>query len=307
MKRQLPPLNPLRTFDAAARHGNFTAAAAELHVTQAAISRQVATLESYLGVKLFVRKNRNIRLTDHGRKYAASIGKALSIIDDAGLIFPSRKARVNTLHIQAYNTLAQYWLIPRLQRFVNERPQLDIQLRTSVEQVDFERGDIHVWLNFGKVNRADLIVVPFLQDAIQPACSVELAASYAGLEMNEILASATVLHASHRRGDWGAWLRHIGLANFRPKRSITFESSALAYEAAAEGLGIALVQLPMVQTHLASGKLALLTDTPLIRPLYHQVVYHPSAADSPTLQAFVEWVNAEAQADGVFVPELAAD
>src|SRR5690606_2488824 len=109
-----------------------TAAAAELNVTQAAISRQVATLEAYLGVKLFVRRNRDIKLTDHGRKYAASIGKALSIIDDAGSIFPSRKARVNTLHIQTYNTLAQFWLIPRLQRFLDERPYLDIQLRTSV-------------------------------------------------------------------------------------------------------------------------------------------------------------------------------
>lgn len=303
MKRQLPPLNPLRTFDAAARQGSFTAAAAELNVTQAAISRQVATLEDYLGVKLFVRRNRDIKLTDHGRKYAASIGKALSIIDDAGLIFPSRKARVNTLHIQAYNTLAQFWLIPKLHRFLSERPQLDIQLRTSVEHVDFERGDIHVWMNFGKVNRTDLIVVPFLQDAIQPACSAELAAAYAGQSMDKILANATILHASHRRGDWSAWLRHIGMTNFRPKRSIIFESSALVYEAAAKGLGIALVQLPIAQSHLASGQLALLADTPLIRPLYHQIVYHPSTADSPTLQAFVEWIKAEVEADGSVVPE----
>lgn len=293
MRRQLPPLNPLRTFDAAARQGSFTAAAAELNVTQAAISRQVASLERYLGVKLFVRRNRDIKLTDHGRRYAASIGKALSIIDDAGLVFPSRKARVNTLHVQAYNTLAQFWLIPRLQRFLESRPNLDIQIRTSVEHVDFERDDIHVWLNFGPVNRSDLVVVPFLQDAIQPACSAELAEAYKGLGMEDILRHATILHASHRRGDWNAWLRHVGVTNLRPRRSIVFESSALVYEAATKGLGIALVQLPIAQAQLSSGQLVPLLDGPLVRPLFHQIVYHPSMADFPALQEFVEWIRSE--------------
>lgn len=142
MARTRPPLNPIRAFETAARHLSFTAAAEELGITQIAVSRQVRVLEEYLEVPLFERSHRSIRLTPEGARLFPAASRALDEIN-AAVASLSMRGRRDVLLVQTYSTFAQRWLIPRLWRFHQRLPTVEIRLSASVAPVDFERGQIH--------------------------------------------------------------------------------------------------------------------------------------------------------------------
>ncbi len=306
MRRSIPPLNPLRTFESAARHRSFTRAAEELHVTQAAVSRQVAALEEYLGFKLFRRHNRDLEITDVGVRYAKAISKGFDIIESATDVLPIGRPHARSLNVRAYNTFAQCWLIPRLARFFELHPNVNLHLRTSVDEVDFDRDDVQMAIHYGRVRQSGVIVEPFLQDVIEPACSPALAAQLGNPPDLRKLKEFPLLQTVHRGQDWAVWLRHASLDN-NNKQVRMFESSVLAYQAAAEGLGIAMAQVPLISKHLEAGQLVLPFKLPLARPYSHQLVYRPASEHVPALRAFRNWIFAEAGEDGLSAASAGQD
>ncbi|WP_374468248.1 transcriptional regulator GcvA [Ferrovibrio sp.] len=289
MNNPLPPLNPLHVFVVAARFENFTRAAEELGVTQAAVSRQIGVLEGYLGLKLFTRKQRQVVLTPVGARYERRLREVFDQISAATEELPVRRGR-RRLNLRVYASFAQGWLIPRLGDFRARHPQIDLNISTSTEPVRFDREEVDIAIQFGRIEQRGVEIVPFLYDVILPVCSPRLLTAVPPLRQPRDLGQHTLLYAQHRANDWQAWLRHVGLPKVAIGKRLTFESSSLAYQAAIEGLGIAIAQLCLVQPILEAGRLVAPFQMPLWRSHAYQLVFPTQKARYPALIMFRDWV-----------------
>jgi len=285
-------LNPLRVFEVAARHESFTEAANELRVSQAAVSRQVSVLEAYLNTQLFRRRNREIKLTDVGAQYARVATQAFDVVELGTEELPLTGRHVPRLHVRAYTSFAINWLIPRLGRFYAKHPEIRLQIRTTVEDVDLNRDDVDLWIHFGRVSHSDLIAEPFLHDVLQPAISPRLLKNKVPKDI-KFLSDLTLLQTVQRPRDWTTWLHHATNGNVKPKRIEVFENSALAYEAAVQGLGFTMAQLPLIERHVHAGSLVPLFK-PLVRADTHHLVYRTARKDFRPLRTFCSWLATEA-------------
>ena len=250
--RRIPSLSALRAFDAAARRLHFADAANELGLTPGAVSRQIQQLETNLGVKLFDRDSRTVKLTEMGKTYAADIASALD-----SLAFASDRIRAGRQHkplrICAYPTFALRWLIPRWREFFDLHPDIDLQLTTSLSQVDPQRDgfDAVVRLTFPHQFEKSAIVLAPLE--IFPVCSPRQTPK---IRRPLDLRGQTLIHSSSRPNDWPRWLRATGLdelASF--KHGPTFESLNLSYQAAIEGAGVAMGVGCLVEEDLRAHRL----------------------------------------------------
>lgn len=235
--RRIPSLAMLRAFDAAARRLHFAEAASELSLTPGAISRQIQQLEAELGVKLFDRNSRAVALTDIGKTYAADVAGALdSLAQASDRIRTGRQHR--PLRICAYPTFALRWLIPRWREFSDLHPDIDLQLTTSLEPVDPQRDgfDAVVRLIFPHQFEKNSIVLAPLETF--PVCRPNQTPK---IRKPSDLRNHTLVHTASRRNDWPRWLRAAGLPELATTKSgPTFESLNLSYQAAIEGVGIAM-------------------------------------------------------------------
>src|ERR1700761_2993332 len=168
----IPPLNPLRVFEVAARLESFTEAAAELGVTQSAVSRQIATLEAALEAQLFVRERHGVRLTKVGRTYRDAVAPAFTMIRAASSALKNRRAE--PLRLRIYTTFAAKWLIKRLPKFQELHPKIRVKLDASVENVNFARDDIDLAIQFGRGDWRGVEKQLLIRDVIQPVCSQKL-------------------------------------------------------------------------------------------------------------------------------------
>ncbi|MGX9393331.1 LysR substrate-binding domain-containing protein [Nitrobacteraceae bacterium UC4446_H13] len=235
--RRIPSLAMLRAFDAAARRQHFAEAASELGLTPGAISRQIQQLEAELGVKLFDRNSRAVALTDVGKTYAAEIASALDNLAQASdRIRAGRQHR--PLRICAYPTFALRWLIPRWREFSDLHPDIDLQLTTSLEPVDplHDGFDAVIRLIFPHQFEKNSIVLAPLE--IFPICRPSQTPK---IRKPPDLRDHTLVHTASRPNDWPRWLRAAGLHELAAmKAGPTFESLNLSYQAAIEGVGIAM-------------------------------------------------------------------
>lgn len=287
MKRVAVPLNPLRAFEAAARLSSFTEAAAELSVTQVAISRQVRVLEDYLGVALFTRGPSSIQLTDAGARLYPAVGRALDEISHAAALV-SRRNRPDVLAIQAYTTFAQHGLIPLLSRFHEKHPGIEVQLSASTQPVDFAHQDIDAairsgigdWPDYESDFLTPIELIPVLSPALLKTADLRQPAD---------LARVTLLHSLARPDDWIAWSRAAGAAGIRQARGLKFENSAMAYEAAIQGVGCAIGIRALVERYLASG--ALVAPFPLTCSMGGYYLIRPKGRiEPPALRVFRDWL-----------------
>lgn len=236
--RKNVPLNALRTFEVAARYESFTAAAEELGVTQVAVSRQVKALEEYLEVPLFKRGHQSLALTQQGAQLQPVLNKSL---DDIYRIVEkvSLRGRSDVVNVQAYTTFAQRWLIPKLTDFNLHHPTIEVRVSASLAPVDFKTQSIDFAIRSGKGPMPDcdsLLLAPII---LTPVCTREYA-ERVGLKSASDLRNATLLHSLARHQDWSTWLAQQGESVERFGNSLRFENSALAYEAAIHGLGVAM-------------------------------------------------------------------
>lgn len=293
MKRVLPPLNPLRMFEAAARHVSFTQAAAELGVSQAAVSRQVAVLENWLKVPLFERLHSELRLTETGARYLESIRGTFDVIDAA-----TRDARVargkGTLQIRACATFARYWLVPRLPRFTAAYPEIAVNLTTTVLPTTFEGTTLDAAIRFGRGDWSGLSTIKVISDALAPVCNPHMPEGAEALYRATDVASFRVLQSRHRRSDWVDWCAFTGV-RLSPAKTITLESSAQIYQAAREGVGIAMGQIRLLDEQLSAGELLMPIDDVLERPLGYHFTMPSHARPNASLRAFRDWLLDEAR------------
>lgn len=289
----LPPLSALRTFDTAARHLSFTKAAEELCVTQSAVSRQVRLLEEFLNLKLFERRHRTLVLTVEGERYQRDIAGIFSQMDLATRrLRRDRKGEV--LKIQTYTTFTMRWLIPRLGRFQEQYPEIEVQLTASLKPVDFSSSDIHGAVRAGHGEwhvRADKLCDTYLV----PVCSPSFAETVLSDETPKTLEDKTLLHSLGRPNDWYVWFNGAGMAYGDLDSGHRFESSSMSYQAAQKGLGVAIGQRFLVEDDLRSGLLV----TPIEKHVFSNETYYflssPRYSGVPRLELFREWLIEEAR------------
>lgn len=290
---RLPPLNALRVFDAVSRLGSLTRAAEALRITQSAVSRQIALLEDHLGQPLFERERYGVRLSDAGASYAREISPALASIAAA-----SRKlvegTHVRPLHLRCYNVIAVKWLIPRLPRFQLAHPRIEVRVSQGPGLADFAAEELDLAIQYGDGRWPGLNRRALIPDLIQPVCSPKLLRAHPALRSVAGLRQVRILHTGLRPHDWPDWLSAFGARDL-PVTSMEFPSLLMTYQAATEGLGVAMGQLALLQQDLARGTLVrLFDDARLHRPLAYQIVWPKGRRRSTRLQAFIAWLLSEA-------------
>ncbi|MEI9805603.1 MAG: transcriptional regulator GcvA [Pseudolabrys sp.] len=286
--QQLPPLNPLRVFEVAARLESFTAAADELGVTQSAVSRQIATLEGSLGAKLFSRQRHGVLLTKEGRAYRDGITPAFAMIIAASSALTHPRAE--QLRLRIYTTFAAKWLIKRLPKFQKAHPEIIVQLSASAAKVNFGRDNIDLAIQFGRGEWRNLEKKLLISDVIQPVCSPRLLRAYPEFRTVDGLRNQQLLHSHYRMQDWDDWLKSVGRPDLLSEGTV-FPNSMLAYEAAAEGLGVAIGQLFLLKDDIAAGTLVPLFNKPLVRDLGYYALWQKSAARRRSINAFLKWLT----------------
>lgn len=253
-RRRLPPLKALPAFEEAARHLSFSAAARELNVTHGAVSRQMKSLETHLGVRLFRRLNRRVELTEAGAAFLPAARTALDVVE-ASAARLSAATRQGPLVVSCLPTLMMRWLIPRLYDFNARYPAIDVRLSASSAPVDFARADVDVAVRIGTGPWPDGIEAhAFMNEEIGPVCSPALA-QRRKLRRPGDLAHHALLHTETRADAWADWLAQSGTANVDATKGQRFEHFYFLLEAAAAGLGVALAPRPLVVEDLKLGRL----------------------------------------------------
>ena len=292
MARRLPPLNTLRSFEAAARLASFSQAAEELHVTHGAVSRAIAQLEEFLGQKLFQRKTRQVLLTPAGATYAAKVRDALDKLAAATQSLMRDDAK-GPLSISTTPNFAAKWLVPRLHRFRRANPGIDIRLDTSEALTNFEADGVDIGLRFGGGKWAGLATVCLVSADQFPVCSPKLVEGPDGLRQPKDLARFPLIHDDFAI-DWTAWLRFAGVTGVDPDQGPVYPSSPLAIEAAVQGEGVALARSALVIEDLAKGRLVKPFALTLPSAAAYYIVCPPRHLERPKVKAFYDWLLAEA-------------
>lgn len=290
MSRKLPPLNALRAFEVAGRHVSFTNAAGELHVTHGAVSRQVASLEAWLGTPLFHRTPSGLSLTDAGRIYLAELTPLL----DRLAVFTAQikeRAAPSVLRVDAPPTFTMRWLIARLSRFQKTKPDLEIRLTTSLAPVSFAENGYDIAIRGAHEPLRGCISQPFMTEMIVPVCHTKLVAE-GRLYKPEDLSRHTLLHYSTEPYSWTDWFQTAGIGDLKVAGSLTFEQMYFALQAAVDGLGVVLAPLFLVIDDIAAGRLCM----PFGPLAARQRRYYANAAQlSPAVKSFQDWLVREGQ------------
>jgi len=290
---RMPPLNAMRSFEAAARHLSFTRAADELFVTQAAISHQVKALEQDLGVMLFKRLNRNLKLTEEGQALLPFVRSAFEQLS-SGVRELERFCAGGTLTVTAPPTFAGEWLVPRLGRLHLAHPEIDLRLNSASRKIDLIREGVDCGIRHGEGDWPGLRAYRLFQPEVKPICSPALLEGEHPLRSPADLVHHTLLHATDGMDEWQLWLLAAGVEGIDLSRGLRFENGDHAMKAALSGAGVAIGRRPLINDDLAKGRLV----EPFDFSLNNQCAYHfiaPEAtADQPKIAAFRGWLLNEA-------------
>ncbi|MEH6477261.1 MAG: transcriptional regulator GcvA [Sneathiella sp.] len=288
---QLPSISGLRSFEAAARNLSFNQAAEELNVTPGAVSRQIQSLEAFLGKALFHRYHKRVELTAIGRQYLAEISLPLQKISAASQRLKT-EPRKNTVSICTYPTFAIRWLIPRWAELHDAFPELDIQLTTSLNPADFEGESFDISIHVLKegAHMKGFEVDKLIDIETYPVCSPELATQ---IKRPEDLINVTLLHESPRPTDWPRWFSLAGVNGIDANKGMNFESADMALHAAMEGIGVAIGIDVLIEEDVARGKLVKLFDIHRPSRFPFQVVTPTSKIAHPKLKALRNWILAQ--------------
>lgn len=289
MKRQLPPLNSLKAFEAAARLSSFSLAANELCVTQGAISRHIRQLEEWLGKPLFVRLNRKVMLTDAGNHYASEIAEAL---DKMALATNRQLARSQQriLRINALGTFTMRWLIPRLSSFYASNPSIEIRLTTADTPIASIGGEVDIAIRGGPQEIEDWTSFEFLAEHRLPVCSPALLQRLPLIQPKD-LAAHTLLHTASLPKVWSQWLALAGEPNLHVERNLTLEHFHLTLQGALDGLGIAIGPVQLVADDVQEGRLVHPFTGPMLPPWRYFAYIHQTQIDNEAIHVFLRWLK----------------
>ena len=286
----LPSLNGLRAFDAAARHLSFTRAAAELNVTQTAISHQIRRLEAQLGIRLFLRRNRALLLTREAQVYLPAVRGAFEDLRRATARLRSSDSD-GMLTVSTTASLAAKWLVTRVAAFQEAHPTVEVRITTSTHLVDFRREEVDMAVRYGRGSWPGLRAHWLMAEDIFPVCSPTLLRAAKPLRRPEDLEHHTLLHASVSREDWQLWLTAAGLpVALAQRRGLNFDQSFMALQAAMDGLGVALGRSRLVEADIAAGRLVMPFDVVLPSDAGFYIVAPEETAELPKISLFREWL-----------------
>jgi DNA-binding transcriptional LysR family regulator len=300
-QRSLPPLDLLPGFEASARHLSFTRAAAELFLTQSAVSRQVIALEQFLGVPLFERRHKALALTEEGQAFLRIVGPVLDQVRDA-----TRRARESrrghVLTVTTTVSFASMWLVPRLGRFRQAHAGVDVRIAATHEVVDLEREGIDIAIRDCPAENAPPGSVFLAGEHLAPMCSPgylrESRAAKRPLARPQDLRHHVLLHVHDPKGrwpwiSWDAWLESNGAADVTPAGTLTFDQYDQVIHAAELGQGVALGRLSLLAHQVKAKRLVPLFGSRqrLARAFF--AVFARDAQSRPEARRFVEWVQRE--------------
>lgn len=301
--RNLPSLSGLKSFEAAARHASFTRAAAELNVTQGAVSHQVKALEDLLGLKLFHRGHQRLSLTRSGEFYLSVVRDALDRIAE-GTERLLEQQRSGVLTVSTSPNFASKWLVHRLGRFVESHPEIDLRISAALHHVDFAREGIDLAVRHSVGEPAGFHVTRLCSDALIAVCSPRLVE--AGLRAPSDLALHTLLHLDNR-SDWLKWLQRAGVADADLSTGPVLNQASMAIDAAVEGQGVALARTTLAAADLISRRLVMPFGPVLPVEYAYWIVCPPDTAGVPKIAAFRDWLIAEAAADRATLRSVIGD
>lgn len=303
--RPLPPLDLLRGFEAAARHLSFTRAAAELFLTQSAVSRQIQALEAFVGVDLFERRHKALALTDAGQAYYRTVTQALDLLREATRrLKETRKGHVLTVTTTV--SFAALWLVPRLARFRKERPHVDVRITATHEVVELEREGIDVAIRDCPLNRVPPGAVFLVGEHLAPMCSPaylkEAKRAKLPLDRPQDLEHHVLLnlHDASRRWpwlSWAAWFEAMGVEDPTPAGTLTFDQYDQVIHAALHGQGIALGRMTLAGQHIRARQLIPLFGQQQRLARGFHAVFARDAGERPDALQFVDWLRAEIHSD----------
>jgi DNA-binding transcriptional LysR family regulator len=291
-KSRLPALH---TFEAVARLGSVTKAAAALNVTPGAVSQLVLKLEQSLQVELFVRRNRKLILTENGRLLASRLSESFEIMERA-VDAVAGSAGSRRLRLRVTPTFAIRWLVPRLTGFYEQHPEFEIEVGTYPRQEDVAIEDVDFIVRHGRGAWEDCASDPIFSDALSPVCSPAIAKQ---LRAPADLASQNLLHSMMRTDAWDLWLREEGLATLRPRHSINLANAAVTYQAAIDGQGVALGQLRYVRDDLQNGRLVRPFERVMRTGAGYWLSFSQRKARQPNIRVFREWVASLSASDSL--------
>lgn len=292
--RRLPPLNALRIFEVAARTGSYAEAGTELGLTHGAVSRQIAGLEDWLGQRLFVRVGRRMAATPAARAFASEVSVAFDRVV-AGAEAVGKPSARHVLRVSAPTTFAMRWLIPRLERFHAERPDVDVTVTTTTTLHEELRGGFDVAVRRGTAERGawpHYRAVSFLREADTLIVSPALF-ERAPLHSLGDVADHVLLCSETRSGDWSDWLERAGLSHRSDQRRRVFDHFFVTLQAIADSLGIGVGPLPVLDCDVRAGRL--LTPFPEITVLRtgYVALVPLEVARTSVLTGFVDWLVTE--------------
>ena len=302
MDRNLPSLDLIRGFEAAARGLSFTKAAEELAVTQSAVSRQVKLLEEQLGTELFQRRHRSLVLTEAGHEFYRAATSAIKLLaDSAGKIRERGASRILT--VSATIGFTSLWLIPRLAEFRALHPDVDIRIDANNKMLDLKQEDIEVAIRYCPSEVAPEGAIKLFGEEVLPVCSPKLITRSNPLANADDLRHHVMLHLEWPDGShapwltWTVWMEVMQIANFKPRGSLRFNQYDQVIQAAIDGQGVALGSSALVRHLLRDGRLiAPLAKVSKSTRAYH-VVTSPHYAERPDVVAFVNWLSQQAKSD----------
>jgi LysR family glycine cleavage system transcriptional activator len=289
VQRDLPPTPALRAFSRAAHTLSFKRAAAELHLSASALSRQIGGLEALLGVRLFRRLNPGLELTEEGVRYLAVVDPVLEQLVAAQ---EALAPRGRPLRISALESFSETWLVPNLPDFERKHPGIELAIEATLRYADFARDPVDVAIRFGRGPWEGLHSEALVELETFPVASPGLVAGDPPLRVPSDLGSHTLIHVAQTPDAWAAWLRGAGLPLLEPRRHVTYDHAALALSAAESGQGVAISTPILCGRRLHEGK--------LVRPFRESVrssdTYHfvcrPTDLADPRIAVFRKWLLA---------------
>lgn len=289
MQRDLPPTSALRAFSRAAHSLSFKRAAAELHLSASALSRQIGGLEALLGVKLFRRLNPGLELTDEGVRYLAVVDPVLERLFSAQ---EELAPRGRPLRISALESFSESWLVPHLPDFERANPGIELAIEATLRYADFARDPVDVAIRFGDGPWEGLHSERLVELDVFPVASPALAEGSPPLREPGDLAQHTLIHVAQTPDAWALWLDAAGVPALEPRRHVTYDHVALALSAAESGQGVAVSTPILCERRLREGKLVRpFRETARSKETYHFVCRPDDLAD-PRIAAFRAWLVA---------------
>ncbi len=293
MANRLPPLNALRAFEASARQLSFTRAAEELFVTQAAVSHQIKALEDNLGIKLFMRKNRSLLLTEEGQSYYLDIKDIFNSLHEATERLLARGAK-GAITVSAQPSFAIQWLVPRLTTFNALHPDIDVRIKAVDQPENSLTEDVDVAIYYGRGSWPSIHADKLNTEYLIPVCSPLLLQENATngkpplLSLDD-LQHHTLLHDTSRK-DWKRWFKQVGVKGVNVNHGPIFSHSAMVVQAALYGQGIALAYSVLAQPDIDSGRLICPFNDVLISKNAYFVVCREAQKDIGKIEAFRKWL-----------------